>query len=449
MKSRLTLLILLACFSFSAVAQNTSVNKNGEARNAQGTPTPLSINTDKPIKVTVSSDNVQSGLNPWWKDMIDAASKIAGVIGIVFTFVSIIIAGVLGYNQVTRNREIRQNELEERKERLEQRKDELNWKKEEARRKDAEVRREKANLARTVLSDMADDTYASDAMSMLDWGERDYDVKTTPGAPAMVELITERDMWAALRINELHFIPKERYIRDCFDHFLQVMEVLEHYIQIDLVDAADVGDPFAYFAKLMKEDGRWLYEYFIDEYHEKAGSFLKRFPEWTRCLSCNGTNSKACKTCQGTGDYTIPNLDKAFFMFDCPPGKDRFILMLEDKEKIKIARERVLSRSEDLHVRGEIIPTTVAYNEPWSFHLDPATIDFVETDPEFADKINTCVESQLSRAKATFPPNDVWHTGGARLLAEVPIDRFEGEQVWADGTERLTQQGRISRAPNL
>ena len=446
MRTALTVSLLLF-LSLSFVGQPTSPASPGPQQ-PQPSPSAVSFDPAKPIKVALVPEAApKAGIDPWWKDVIDAAAKIGSVVGTFLTLLSISIAAFVALSQFKRNREIRQNELDERKDRLAQRQDELAWKKEEARREDDAVRREKANLARTVLSEMSKDAYANDAMSMLDWDEREYDVRATPGAPAVVQTITERDVWAGLRFAERHFVTKERYIRDCFDHFFSVMKTLEYYITAKLVEIDDVRDPFAYFADQMRQDGRWMYEYFINEYHPAAAEFLNRFPQWADCTVCEGTkvtNKTPCSTCAGTGSYTPPDWDKAYFMFDCPPRTERFIVRVDDKAKIQVVRESILTSKQSLHLTGQIVDGETNYNSPWPFHLDPATVDFVESDFEFAERLNARVEKELKQDKCQFSRDDIWHTTGARLLAEVPADTFGADQTWSENMQRLSQLGRIA-----
>lgn len=408
MRTVLTGLVLISLLTISALAQNDSANNQANNANTNQANTvtidPNNRSTE-PIKLVVSNDDGQSqGMNPLLKDWIDAFAKF-------LTLASVIVAGIVAVVQIKRNRELRQHELAERNDTLEQRQRELRWK--------------KAELAKTVLNEMFDNPYAADAMSMLDWGARDYDVKTSRGGSAAVEEITSRDVFAALRIAERHFNPKERYIRDCFDNFFGVMQILQHYIEIDLIELKDVRYPFAYYADIMN-DKRRAYEYFINNYHEKAGEFLSRFSEWTEFDPAADTK-------------------KAYFMFDCPPGKERFIFLLEDPDKIKKAREDVLSDKEELHVTGELVGGTVFYNEPWDFHLKPATVNFVKDSYELADAINKRVERQLPRDKATFASNKVWHFGGARLLAEIPKSEFDDEEYLNNlaGRTKLERQERL------
>jgi hypothetical protein len=403
MKNLFTLLVFLSFFSSSAVGQNSSIDTKGNAARSQAASSPIATAPNnkpaEPTKATVSSDAGQ-GMNPWWKDRIDAWAKIG-------TLASLVIAGLLALDQFQRNRKLQRDSLE-------QRKVELRWK--------------KADLARTVLGEMWKDTYTLDAMSMLDWSSRDYDVKSTRGGQANAEALTERDVWAGLRVVEMRFDAKEWYIRDCFDHLFAIMEVVEYYIGIGLIEPSDVTYPFARLADLMagsRKGERDLYHHFISAYDPKADEFLNRFPGWK--------------------DYEPGDANKAFFMFDCPPGKERFIFTLDDPRKIAKAREMILDNQEGLHVRGEIVIEPAYYNEPWDFHLNPATIDFVKNSSQFADQINLLVEKQLSREKETFAPNDIWNYGGARLLTEIPADEFEGETAdsWLQQRDELKRQDRI------
>jgi hypothetical protein len=59
-------------------------------------------------------------------------------------------------------------------------------------------------------------------------------------------------------------------------------------------------------------------------------------------------------------------------------GSDaRFVIRLDSSEKIAHARA-ILDGSETLrvHVQGTIVRAPAPYNPTWSFHLDPASIDF-------------------------------------------------------------------------
>jgi hypothetical protein len=316
MRAFLTGLMLISLLTISARAQNDSTNSQANNSNTKPANSTVTIDPNnrptEPIKLVVSSDGAQSqGMNPLLRDWIDALAKL-------FTLASVIVAVIVALDQLNRNRYLRRKELAERRSALRQRRDELRWK--------------KAELAKTVLDEMFDDPYAVDAMSMIDWSSREYYVKSSRAEQGQMQKITSRDVLCALRISELHFNDKESYIRDCFDHFFGVMQILQHYIEIDLIEFKDVTYPFTYYAQLMNRKRR-SYNYFINEYHRKAGDFLERFEVWANF------NPAA-------------DSEKAYFMFDCPPGRERFIFMLDDPQKIAKARDDVLSNKEELHVAG-------------------------------------------------------------------------------------------------
>src|SRR5437773_7443274 len=90
------LLLLVLLLIPAAGAQSPSANDKAGAGTAQNAPTPLIINPDKPIKVTVTSEGgPPQGINPWWRDVIDAVAKIGTLVGVIGTLVSISIAASL------------------------------------------------------------------------------------------------------------------------------------------------------------------------------------------------------------------------------------------------------------------------------------------------------------------------------------------------------------------
>ena len=211
-------------------------------------------------------------MEPYTKDFIDAASKIGGVLGV---FVAIFLA----YFQVTKNREERQFQIE--KDRT-QREKELEEAINNRQQREEELRWRKASLARDILKELWGDIYASDAMNMLDWSNREFNIK-----PGVTKAISREEMWAALRTSPTNFDEKEKYVRDCFDTFFGKMQTTEHYISINLVVFEDVEYPFNYFAgKLGKR--RDVVETFLKTYeYHKALAFLNRLSNWERPKKSN------------------------------------------------------------------------------------------------------------------------------------------------------------------
>ncbi len=202
------------------------------------------------------ANQLDPGMDSFTKDVIDAASKIGGVI-------SVFVAIFLAYDQVKRNRQQKDDELKESKRSRKQREEELRWR--------------KASLARDMLNEMWEDSYANDAMLMLDWSNREYNT-----GKDQLERIAREEMWEALRTDPTNFDSKEKYVRDCFDHFFGFMQMLEHYISINLIMFDDVKYPFSYFARKLdaKHD---VVEAFLTTYeYDKAKEFLNRFESRTK-----------------------------------------------------------------------------------------------------------------------------------------------------------------------
>ena len=72
------------------------------------------------------------------------------------------------------------------------------------------------------------------------------------------------------------------------------------------------------------------------------------------------------------------------------------------------------------HVAGKIIKEAACYNPPWSYHLDPQSIDFFASAIEVCDASIAYTESFLDEAGGHFLPGNHWCPWGSRLIKEVP-----------------------------
>jgi hypothetical protein len=68
--------------------------------------------------------------------------------------------------------------------------------------------------AQAVIRRMTGDLKAQDAMTMLDWNGRHYEIR-----PGVRERITWEDVRTGLRTDTGKFLPKEVFVRDRFDFF--------------------------------------------------------------------------------------------------------------------------------------------------------------------------------------------------------------------------------------
>jgi hypothetical protein len=84
------------------------------------------------------------------------------------------------------------------------------------------------------------------------------------------------------------------------------------------------------------------------------------------CVSVPPTSRTSSKTIYG-----------AYFRIKYSPtasDEESFVIRLNDNYKITIARE---AKSFSVYVVGKIVLGQESYNSPWTFHLDPGTIDLV------------------------------------------------------------------------
>jgi hypothetical protein len=108
-----------------------------------------------------------------------------------------------------------------------------------------------------------------------------------------------------------------------------------------------------------------------------------------------------------------------YFVFDYPPNPEQFVFRLDDPLKIEQARAILRGEQTARHVLGRILKTPASYNPPWSFHLDPGSIEFFHSAVEVCDASIQGVEQHLEEACGAFLPNCVWCPWGSRLLSEL------------------------------
>ena len=113
--------------------------------------------------------------------------------------------------------------------------------------------------------------------------------------------------------------------------------------------------------------------------------------------------------------------DEAYFLIDIQPRKETFTIKLTDPVKIQKARDIISGKDQSMpHVAGKIIKEAACYNPPWSYHLDPQSIDFFASAIEVCDASIAYTESFLDEAGGHFLPGNHWCPWGSRLIKEVP-----------------------------
>ena len=104
---------------------------------------------------------------------------------------------------------------------------------------------------------------------------------------------------------------------------------------------------------------------------------------------------------------------EAYFVFDCPPNTDTFVIKLTDPQIIQKARNIIATGAGNI-VAGTLIKQPVYYNSRWSYHLDPKSIAFPEAAIELCDAAMGYLEANLDIAYADWCP---WNS---RLVKEIP-----------------------------
>lgn len=113
--------------------------------------------------------------------------------------------------------------------------------------------------------------------------------------------------------------------------------------------------------------------------------------------------------------------EEAYFVFDSPPRRDLFIIKLTDPAKIQKARDIISGKeTQARHVSGVIVKQPACYNAPWSFHLDPQSIEFFSFAIEVCDGAMGYIEGHLDEVGGALLPGNRWCPWGSRLVREIP-----------------------------
>jgi hypothetical protein len=100
-----------------------------------------------------------------------------------------------------------------------------------------------------------------------------------------------------------------------------------------------------------------------------------------------------------------------------------FVIDVIDPERIKEARAILEDReTSKIHVRGTVIKEFRTYNWPWSWHLDPRSIDFFEYAAEVCDASVVLLEKRLRDVGGGFLPHNVWCPWNSRVIEEVELE---------------------------
>jgi len=107
------------------------------------------------------------------------------------------------------------------------------------------------------------------------------------------------------------------------------------------------------------------------------------------------------------------NAPEAYFVFKTDAGPETFVIKLTDPQRIQQARD-ILTTGARKIVAGTIIKQPVYYNSPWSYHLDPKSIGFIDFAIELCDGSIRYLEDNRDIA---WPD---WCPWSSQLLKEIP-----------------------------
>jgi hypothetical protein len=110
----------------------------------------------------------------------------------------------------------------------------------------------------------------------------------------------------------------------------------------------------------------------------------------------------------GCSPNTDPSTAGAMFVVDV--AGERFVLSLSDPETVSLARANLAGRNHRFPI-GPLRSGDGGFNQPWSWHLDPAETRMTEAAIEVCDGRPSYVEAHRGDF-ATYCP---W---GARIISE-------------------------------
>lgn len=138
-----------------------------------------------------------------------------------------------------------------------------------------ELRWKQANLAMDLLDSMLSDTQAFDALRMVDWNARTYQI--TGDEEARIDSAAVEFSLDVQNNNDLS--PSGVYVRESFDRLFYHMGRIERSVRTDLIVFDDVRGPLDYYVPILRSRyGRVLMPYMRQLGFRDAIALLDRIP---------------------------------------------------------------------------------------------------------------------------------------------------------------------------
>jgi len=142
-----------------------------------------------------------------------------------------------------------------------QRRDELRWR--------------KASGANDMLNTFYADPVFRNAMLMLDWDGRPFQIDEN-----RTITITRDDIWAALERPPAPFDDKNLMIRTAMDRMFEAFDRIGHAIKIEVMTDRDVTYALAYYIGVLAQNRPVVKAYMLDLGFKEAFSYFSKRPEW-------------------------------------------------------------------------------------------------------------------------------------------------------------------------
>jgi hypothetical protein len=143
--------------------------------------------------------------------------------------------------------------------------------------REKELRFKQAQVGKQIIEEMFDDDAAGNALLMIDFEKRSFDV----GSKRKI-VINIEDVLQALNPDNKSEDAKTIFIRESFDGLFYFLDRFEHFVQIGLTTFEDVAVPIKYYATIMTTHRSTFLKYIQLTQFERALTFLNRFSFWAK-----------------------------------------------------------------------------------------------------------------------------------------------------------------------
>jgi hypothetical protein len=143
------------------------------------------------------------------------------------------------------------------------------------RQRERELRWRKASAANELLSAFYGDAVFRDAMMMLDWDGRPFEI-----APGTKEPIARDDIWAALARPPVPFTDKNRFIRTAMDRMFEAFDRIGHSISIGVIIHEDIKYALEYYVRVLAQNRSLVETYMTERGFDQALVFFEQCKAW-------------------------------------------------------------------------------------------------------------------------------------------------------------------------